>query len=198
MRFLVLNMRVDQERMLSGAEIRTVVAATSTAIQVGDSSGGTILDAHGEPLGTYDLVDETPAVPWDENPANPDRPEVMNTNELVEIIARRLHEAAPDAKVILFGSRSRGHERPGSDVDLLVIEPVEVDRPRAESARLRKALSGLGVGIDLILVWRKHAEERGRMAGSMLNEALTGGRVLIDPPEFSWDEDPSAPADDEA
>jgi predicted nucleotidyltransferase len=178
--------------------MRAVVAATSTSIQARDIYGGTILDGHDERMGTYDLVDETPAVPWDEDPANPDRPDVMNTNELVEIIIRRLREAAPDAKVILFGSRSRGHERPRSDVDLLVIDPEEVDRPRAESARLRKALARLGVGVDLILVGRKYAEERGRMPGSMINEALTGGRVLIDPPEFPWDEDPTAPGRREA
>ena len=191
MRSLVLRMRVDQERMQDVATIRTVVAATSASIQARDPFGGTIFDGNGEPLGTYDLVDDTPAVPWSEDPANPDLPELLNTNELVAIIIRRLGEATPDAKVILFGSRSRGHERPNSDVDLLVIQPDDVDEPRAEGSRLRKAVGGLRVGVDLIVVGRRYAEERGRRPGSMINAALTGGRVLIDPPDFPWDAGPA-------
>jgi predicted nucleotidyltransferase len=103
----------------------------------------------------------------------------LDSQELIEEIARRLANAAPGAKVILFGSRSRGEERPNSDVDLMVIQPGEVDRPVAESARLRRELRGLGVNLDLLVVGAKYAEERGRMEGSLMKEVLSEGRVLV-------------------
>jgi predicted nucleotidyltransferase len=100
--------------------------------------------------------------------------------ELLGEVARRLAAAAPGARVILFGSRSRGEEGPTSDLDLLVIKPEDFDDPRAESARLRRELRGLGVGLDLLVVSARHAEDWGHFEGSLLNEALSEGRVLVE------------------
>ena len=103
------------------------------------------------------------------------------TNEsLIDEAGRRLAAAAPGAKVILFGSRARGEARPDSDLDLLVIEPDEVPKRRAETARLRRELRGLEVALDVIVISAKHAEEWGHFKGSMLNEALSEGRVLVE------------------
>ena len=63
----------------------------------------------------------------------------MTDEALIEEASRRLAAAAPDAKVILFGSPARGEGRPDSDLDLLVIEPQVTSR-RAEFVRLREAL----------------------------------------------------------
>jgi predicted nucleotidyltransferase len=108
----------------------------------------------------------------------PDRQ--LNGQELIEEITRRLAAAAPGAKVILFGSRSRGEERSNSDVDLLVIKPGKVEKPRAETARLRRELRGLGVPFDVILVSREYAEDWGHFEGSVLNTAISEGRVLVE------------------
>jgi predicted nucleotidyltransferase len=104
----------------------------------------------------------------------------LDSQELIAEVTRRLAAAAPGAEVILFGLRARGEERPNSDVDLLVIQPGEVEKPRAESARLRRELRGLGVGLDVILVSRQYAEDWGHFEGSVLNEALSEGRVLVE------------------
>jgi predicted nucleotidyltransferase len=102
----------------------------------------------------------------------------MTDDALIVEAARRLAAAAPAAKVILFGSRARGEARPDSDLDLLVIEP-EVKSRRAEFVRLREALGDLGVPIDLIVLSAEYADQRAGVRGSMVNEALHGGRVLV-------------------
>jgi predicted nucleotidyltransferase len=104
----------------------------------------------------------------------------MTNESLIDEAGRRLAAAAPGAKVILFGSRARGDARPDSDLDLLVIEPDEVPKRRAETARLRRELRGLEVALDVIVVSAKHADEWGHFKGSMLNEALSESRVLVE------------------
>lgn len=106
--------------------------------------------------------------------------ERLGSEELIAEITRRLATATPGSKVILFGSRSRGEERPDSDVDLLVIQPGTIEKPAAETARLRRELRGLGVGFDLLVVSAEHAERRARSEGSLMQEVLAEGRVLVD------------------
>ena len=102
---------------------------------------------------------------------------MMTDEGLIEEAGRRLAEAAPNAKVVLFGSRARGEGRSNSDLDLLVIEP-ELKSRRAEFVRLRQALGDLGVPIDLIVLSAEYADQRAEVRGSMVNEALQRGRVL--------------------
>ena len=102
----------------------------------------------------------------------------MTNEALIAEAGRRLAAAAPDATVILFGSRARGEGRSDSDLDLLVIEP-DLRSRRAEFVRLREALGDLGVPIDLVVLSAEYANERGRIRGTMVNEAMQRGRVLV-------------------
>jgi predicted nucleotidyltransferase len=90
---------------------------------------------------------------------------------------RRLSQAAPQAQVILFGSHARGEAGQHSDVDFLVIEP-EVENEAAESIRLCKALRGLLVPAEVIVVSEDRVREWGDVPGSLVHAALAEGRDL--------------------
>lgn len=54
-----------------------------------------------------------------------------------------------------------------------------VESRRAEFVSLREALGNLGVPVDLVVVPASHVDEWGHFEGTMLNDALREGRVLV-------------------
>ena len=89
--------------------------------------------------------------------------------------ARRLSVAAPQARVILFGSHARGDAGPGSDLDFLVVEPSVDDRIE-ESVPLRTTVRGLGLFADVVVISEHEAEEWREVHGSLIHSALSEGR----------------------
>jgi uncharacterized protein len=90
---------------------------------------------------------------------------------------RLLLEAAPEARVILFGSAVRGALSEHSDLDFLVIERDVEDR-HAEQARLRWAIRSLGIPVDVVVVSERYADEWGGAYGSLVYAAMTEGRLV--------------------
>ncbi len=88
-------------------------------------------------------------------------------------------ETTGSARIILFGSHARGDADDRSDLDFLVVER-EVDDRFAEAVRLMGVVGRLGVPADVVVVSEDHAREWGAVAGTMIHEALTQGRVLVD------------------
>ncbi len=102
------------------------------------------------------------------------------TEEMIERAGRALIDAAAaPAKVILFGSRARGDADEGSDFDFLVIEH-EVDDRLAEAVRLRRALRGFGVPVDVIVMDEALVQRRSKVRGTMVDRALREGRVVAE------------------
>ena len=102
----------------------------------------------------------------------------MASRDLIDQAGRALADAAGvDSKVILFGSHARGEDRPDSDVDFLVIEPVVKDRLR-EWERLRKALEGIHLPVDIVVLDEALAARRAKVPGTMVYHALRDGQVF--------------------
>lgn len=101
----------------------------------------------------------------------------MFDERVIAEAARRLGAAAPQARVILFGSHARGDAGPGSDLDFLVVEP-SVDDPPGESVRLRRTLRGLGLFADVVVVSEREAQEWREVRGSLIHSALSEGRPM--------------------
>jgi predicted nucleotidyltransferase len=85
-------------------------------------------------------IDADTDVPW------------LITEDKVQAAVDRIVEAGRPRSVILFGSYARGESRPGSDLDILVIVDDSVANTRAESVRLRRALRGISMPVDIVVI----------------------------------------------
>ncbi|MEK9149268.1 MAG: nucleotidyltransferase domain-containing protein, partial [Candidatus Desantisbacteria bacterium] len=90
---------------------------------------------------------------------------------------RRIIECANPVKIILFGSLVRGEQTDESDIDLLVIED-EVMFRRKEMVKIRRALRGMRIPVDIIVASKKHIEEYGQICGTALFSAVQEGKTL--------------------
>jgi predicted nucleotidyltransferase len=99
--------------------------------------------------------------------------------EAIENAAGRLWEAAPaDTRLFIFGSHAWARASARSDLNLLVIEPGEVEDPANEAVRLRRALRGLLIAADIIVVSAAAAREWRGVPNSLVGAALAEGREL--------------------
>lgn len=101
--------------------------------------------------------------------------------QTIQRAADALLEAAPEGStVLLFGSYARGENRPGSDLDFLVVEPAPED-PVREMVRLRQALDRvigpLLTPADVLVVSREQFDHWSDTPNTVYYEAATQGRV---------------------
>ena len=78
---------------------------------------------------------------------------VKNDNlkqEYKDLILKAIAYHFPDAKVILFGSRARGTNKPGSDIDLALDNDVPIKL--REMARTRVTLENLPISLEMDIV----------------------------------------------
>jgi predicted nucleotidyltransferase len=92
---------------------------------------------------------------------------------MVRRIVRQFH---PD-RVILFGSHARGDAGPDSDVDLLVVMPVQGSR-REKQIEIRVALHDVPIPIDVIVTSPEDFAWRKEVVGTIEYPAVREGKLL--------------------
>ncbi len=104
-----------------------------------------------------------------------------NKAEILPEITRRILSVSSPDQIILFGSYARGDFNPNSDLDLLIILPG-MKSSRSESTRLRRALRGLLVPVDIIVVTPQQIERFRNTIGYIFNSAISEGKVIYERP----------------
>jgi len=94
---------------------------------------------------------------------------------MVRRIVRNFH---PD-KIILFGSQARDSAGPDSDVDLLVVMPVEGPKSEKE-IQIGVALGDFPVPLDIVVTTPERLERRSRFPGTIERPAVLEGKVLYE------------------
>ena len=102
------------------------------------------------------------------------------TPEKVELAVRRLVETGHPRKVILFGSYMRGETHRDSDLDVLVVTEDGVKSARKESARLRRALRGIRMCMDILVVREGDFNRLKDRIGLIYREAVREGKVVYE------------------
>jgi len=97
--------------------------------------------------------------------------------ELEKTIIERVTAVARPERMLLFGSVARGTATVDSDVDLLVLE-ADVSNTRSESVVIRKALRGLGIAFDVIVMRSSWFERTKDVVGSLAYPVHREGKVI--------------------
>ncbi len=102
------------------------------------------------------------------------------TPEKVQTAIKRIIEVSRPRKLILFGSYVRGNMNLNSDLDILVVTGDNIENPRKESVRIRRALKGIVMSMDILVVPESKLEELTNMPGLIYREAMTDGEVVYE------------------
>jgi predicted nucleotidyltransferase len=104
----------------------------------------------------------------------------MRKNRLERIIEQmvlRIVERFDPERIILFGSAARGDAGPDSDVDLLVVMPVEGSR-REKAVEIGVAVNDIPVPKDIVVTTPEDFEWRKKIAGTIERPAVRDGRLV--------------------
>jgi uncharacterized protein len=96
--------------------------------------------------------------------------------QIQEIVNRIVERFYPE-QIILFGSQARGDAGPDSDVDLLVVMPVEGSK-REKQLEIRMALHDIHVPKDVIVSTPEEFAWRKEIVGTIERPAARQGKVL--------------------
>ena len=103
----------------------------------------------------------------------------MVAQQVLHEATQRLVEQFGPTRIILFGSQARGTADDHSDVDLLVVCPV-AGRKRDLMVAMDRALGGLGIARDIIVLTPEEYERDRHIPGTVARPASLEGRVLYD------------------
>ena len=102
---------------------------------------------------------------------------LMTEDKTIEEIVKRIIKAVKPDKIILFGSRARGSEKPGSDIDLVVVVSGDIHR-RKTAQKIYMSLIGIGCSVDVIVLKPEDLERYRNSVGVIIPEVLKEGKEL--------------------
>ena len=103
----------------------------------------------------------------------------MISEDLLTKATQRLVDNFHPDRIILIGSQVRGTADKYSDVDLLVICPIQGSR-RSLMIAMDRALRGLGFARDLIVLTAEEFELNRHIPGTVARPAWQEGRILYE------------------
>lgn len=105
----------------------------------------------------------------------------MVTEEIIKEAARRLAEKFRPDRIILFGSYARGTADGYSDVDFMVVtEEAKRGNRHKMMAQMDRALRGLRIAKDIIVLTPAEFEEEKEIPGTTARYVSQEGRLLYD------------------
>lgn len=99
------------------------------------------------------------------------------TQRQIQEIVNRIVERFHPEQIILFGSQARGDAGPDSDVDLLVVMPLEGSKWEKQ-LEIRMALHDIHVPKDVIVSTPEEFAWRKEIVGTIERPAARQGKVL--------------------
>ena len=102
------------------------------------------------------------------------------TPDKVRAVVEKIIEISAPRKLILFGSYVRGDVHRDSDLDVMVVTDDGIENTRKESIRIRRALKGLRVSMDILVVTESKLKELGDAPGLIYREAIRHGKVVYE------------------
>jgi predicted nucleotidyltransferase len=105
------------------------------------------------------------------------RKDSHSVDRAIQAMVRRIVRQFRPERVILFGSHARGDAGPDSDVDLLVVMPVQGSR-REKQIEIRVALHDIPVAKDVIVTSPEDFAWRKETVGTIEYPAVREGKVL--------------------
>ncbi len=102
------------------------------------------------------------------------------TPQKVQMVIRKIVEVSRPRKLVLFGSYVRGDMHVSSDLDVLVVTGNDIKNTRKESVRIRRALKGIIMSMDILVVQESKLEELVNTPGLIYKEAIRNGEIVYE------------------
>jgi len=98
-------------------------------------------------------------------------------SRLLDEIVRRVREVCSPDRIILFGSAATGAFGPDSDIDLLILADAGFNSWQ-NRVKIRDALRGIGVAVDVTIMATERFEDTRDIVGGIAHPADKHGKVL--------------------
>lgn len=104
-------------------------------------------------------------------------PPITHADAIPKVRGRIVEALDPD-EIWLFGSAARGEIDRHSDLDMLVVMDFPESEGHRQSVRLRRAVRGVSIPMDLIPIMRKRFQEDRQMYGTLAQLVVDKGQQI--------------------